>query len=256
MDKKNKIIIANWKMELGFKESLALALEMKNMFSGFSKGGVVICPDFISLSEVGKELTGSIIKLGAQDVFWEEKGAYTGEVSSSELEEVGCEYVIIGHSERRGYLKEDYSLINKELKNLLKESKLIPILCIGEKKESRESGKVEEVLSEQLRQALEGVSIKDDSQIIVAYEPLWAIGSGLVIKPEDMNEVNKIIVQSLSNIFNNKIAENNFLRIYGGSVNSGNVKDFAQIEGLDGLLVGGASLNSDEFYKMADKILI
>ena len=107
MSKKNKIIIANWKMELGFKESLLLASRMKNIFNNFSREEVVICPDFISLSEVGEKLVGSSIELGAQDVFWKEKGAYTGEVSAKELEEVGCKYVIIGHSERREYLGED-----------------------------------------------------------------------------------------------------------------------------------------------------
>lgn len=255
MIKKNKIVIANWKMELGFKESLALASKMRDVFRDFSKNEVVICPDFVSLSEIGVELKESSVKLGAQDVFWEEKGAYTGEISTRELEEVGCKYVIIGHSERREYLKEDYSLINKELKNLVKNSNLTPILCIGEKKEAREANKVKDVLSDQLKQALEGVFLKGDEQIIIAYEPLWAIGSGLIIEAKDLDEVNKIIVQTITEIFGDKIVKRNFLKIYGGSVNSENVGDFVKIGDLDGLLVGGASLDSDEFYKIADKIL-
>ncbi|MEA3463754.1 MAG: triose-phosphate isomerase [Patescibacteria group bacterium] len=252
---KQKIIIANWKMKLTLAESLELTKKFKEKFKGFQKGDVVICPNFISLQKVKKILNGSLIKLGAQDVFWEEKGAYTGEISPGMLVEAGCEYVIVGHSERRKYLLENYEMIHSELKAVLNTEKLIPIVCIGESGDERKTDRRDFVLVDQLNQALSGIKILNDERIIIAYEPIWAIGSGVAIEPAEAEYAHKIIKLTLNDIFGVKIVNNNFRIIYGGSINSKNVKDFANIENLDGLLVGGASLDADEFYKVAKVIL-
>jgi len=251
----DKIIIANWKMKLTLAETLNLAKEMKIKFAKFSKGTVVVCPNFISLAEIKKVLKTSPIKLGAQNVFWEEKGAYTGEVSPGQLVEAGCNYVIIGHSERRKYLLENYAMIHQKLKNVLNVEGLIPIVCIGEEAEERKTDRRDFVLVDQLQQALGGIDIVGDQQVIVAYEPIWAIGSGVAIEPEEAEYAHKIIRLTLKDIFGMQIAKNNFRIIYGGSIDSKNVKGFANVENLDGLLVGGASLDANEFYQVAKVIL-
>ncbi len=253
--KNNKIVIANWKMRLMLAETLDLAKKMKTKFANFKTGEVVICPNFISLQEVKKILKHGLIKLGAQDTFWEQRGSYTGEISPHMLAEAGCEYVIIGHSERREYLLENYEMIHLELKQVLNVEKLIPIVCIGESGDERKTERRDFVLVDQLHQALGGIDIVGDQQVIIAYEPIWAIGSGIVIEPEEAEYAHKIIKLTLKDIFGMQIANNNFRIIYGGSINSKNVKAFASLENLDGLLVGGASLDADEFYKVAKVIL-
>jgi triosephosphate isomerase len=186
MKQEEKIIIANWKMKLGHKESVDLAKQVKKSFSDFSGVEVVVCPSFISLVEVKKAL-GSKIKLGAQDVFWEEKGAYTGEIAPSMLEEVGCEYVIIGHSERRKFMMENYEMIHREIKAVLKIDGLTPVVCIGENWEERKTDRRDYVLYDQLQQAMSGIDVGSNQQIILAYEPIWAIGSGTAIEPRKLN---------------------------------------------------------------------
>jgi len=252
---KNRIVIANWKMRIMLNETLNLAKKMKTKFSKFNKGEVVICPNFISLKEVGKIFKGSKIKLGAQNVFWEQRGSYTGEISPDMLVEAGCQYVIIGHSERREYLLENYEMIHLELKAVLNVQGLTPIVCIGESREERKTERRDFVLVDQLHQALGGIDIIGNQQIIIAYEPIWAIGSGVAIEPEEAEYAHKIIRLTLKDIFGMQIANNNFRIIYGGSITSKNVKDFANLEDLDGLLVGGASLDTDEFFKVAKVIL-
>ena len=252
---KQKIIIANWKMRLSLVETLDLAQKMKAKFTDFKTGEVIICPNFISMTEVKRVLKGSLIKLGSQDVFWEEKGAYTGEISPSMLAEAGCEYVIIGHSERREYLLENYEMIHLELKAVMNVKELTPIICIGESRKERKTERRDFVLVDQLYQALGGIDIIGNQQIIIAYEPIWAIGSGIAIEPEEAEYAHKIIKLTLKDIFGLQIANNNFRIIYGGSIDSKNVNDFVNLENLDGLLVGGASLDVNEFYKVAKAIL-
>ncbi|MFH1583131.1 MAG: triose-phosphate isomerase [Candidatus Falkowbacteria bacterium] len=249
-----KYIIANWKMNLNLAETLSLAKKFKEKFVGFNQAEVVICPSNLVLSEVVKILHGGKVVLGAQNVFWEEAGAYTGEVSPGMLAEVGCRYVILGHSERRKYLSENYEIINKKVRAVIKNEKLIPIVCIGESWEERKTDRRDFVLVEQLEQALSGVEVFGDQQIIIAYEPIWAIGTGTAIEPAEAEYAHKIIKLALNDIIGMRVVSKNFSVIYGGSINSKNVKSFANLENMDGLLVGGASLKVDEFFKVAKEI--
>jgi triosephosphate isomerase len=251
---KNKIVIANWKMRLSLAETLKLTEQMKAKFKDYNEGTVVICPNFLSLLHVGKELKSYNIKLGAQDVFWEDQGAYTGEISPIMLSEAGCQYAIVGHSERRKFLNENYEMIHKKLRAVLNAPNLIPIICIGENWDERKTDRRDFVLVDQLNQALSGLNIVKDEQIIIAYEPIWAIGSGLAIEPAEAEYAHKIIKLTLNDMFGLEISNNNFSIVYGGSIDSKNVKGFVGLENFDGLLVGGASLKAEEFYKIAKAI--
>ncbi len=252
---KNRIIIANWKMKPNLAETLSLAEAYKQQFAQFQKSDVVICPNLISLKEVKGIIAGSIIRLGAQTVFWEERGAYTGEVSPGMLLEAGCEYVIIGHSERRKYLRETYDQIHLKVKAVLAVKGLVPIICIGEEGKDRKTDKRDFILVDQVQQALSGINISKDQQVIIAYEPIWAIGSGVAIEPEEANYAHKIVKLTLSELFGEEITANNFRIIYGGSISSKIVDGFAELEHIDGLLVGGASLDTEEFYRVAQSML-
>ncbi|MFH0955671.1 MAG: triose-phosphate isomerase [Candidatus Falkowbacteria bacterium] len=249
-----KYIIANWKMSLNFAETLSLVKKFKEKFAGFDRGEIVVCPSILALSEAAKILRGGKVVLGAQNVFWEEAGAYTGEVSPEMVAEVGCRYVIIGHSERRKCLSENYEIINKKVRAVVKNEKLIPIVCIGESWEERKTDRRDFVLVEQLEQALSGVEIFGNQRIIIAYEPIWAIGTGTAIEPAEAEYAHKIIKLALNDIVGMRVVSKNFSVIYGGSINSKNVKSFANLENMDGLLVGGASLKVDEFFKVASVI--
>jgi triosephosphate isomerase len=251
---KPKIIIANWKMKLGIKESIDLAHDMKRKFKEYKDGQVVVCPDFVTLMEVEKVMKGSEIILGAQDSFWESRGSYTGEISPLTLIEAGCEYVILGHSERRKFMMENYEMIHKEIKAILAEDKLTPIVCIGENWEERKTDRRDFVLYDQIQQALSGIDIDEKREVIVAYEPIWAIGSGTAIEPSEAEYAHKVIRLTLGEIFGEKRVNENFRIIYGGSINSENVNSFIDMEGLDGFLIGGASLDAEEFYKVCRAI--
>ena len=249
-----KYIIANWKMKLNYAETLALSKKFKEKFSGFKRGEIVVCPTTLFLTEARKIFKGSAIKLGAQNVFWENVGAYTGEVSPDDLAEIGCRYVIIGHSERRKYLFENYEMIHKKVRAVLEIENLTPIVCIGESFEEKKSDRRDFVLVEQLQQALSGVDVYGEQMIIVAYEPVWAIGTGTAIEPAEAEYAHKIIKLALGDMFGAQAVSKNFRIIYGGSINLKNVKNFAGRENMDGLLVGADSLKADEFYKIADII--
>lgn len=253
--KKDRVIVANWKSNLNLQQSRDLAKQMADKFKDMENGKIAVCPNFVSLTEVKEILKDSPVKLGAQTVFWENKGAFTGEVGPELLMEAGCEYVIIGHSERRKYLLENYEMINKMVKAVVNTESLVPIICIGENWDERKTDKVDFVLVDQLQQALGGVSVVGDQQIIIAYEPIWAIGSGAAMEPAEAEYSHKIIKLALNGIFGMQIVSRNFKIIYGGSISSQNVKGFSGIDYLDGLLVGGASLNADEFYKVASEII-
>ncbi len=249
-----KIVIANWKMKLGLAESIDLAKKIKDKFKNFKQGELAVCPNFLSLVEVGKILKESNIKLGAQTTFWENKGAYTGEISPTMLLEAGCKYVIVGHSERRKFLMVNYEMVHKTVKAVLNTEKLVPIVCIGENWDERKTDRRDFVLFDQLQQALSGLNIVGDQQIIIAYEPIWAIGSGTAIEPSEAEYAHKIIRLTLNDMFGMKTVNNNFKIIYGGSINSKNVKGFKNLDNLDGMLVGGASLDADEFYKVVKTV--
>lgn len=251
----SKIVIGNWKMKKDLKGSLELSKDLKEKFEGFKKEEVVVCPDLISLKSVKRNLSGTNIQLGAQNVFWEEQGSFTGEVSPPTLRQAGCNYVIIGHSERREYLLENYSMIHQKVKAVLGTKGLTPIVCIGEGMEDKKSDKRDIVLTDQLQQALAGLQIVKEQRIIVAYEPVWAIGSGTPIKPKEAEYAHKIIRLALNDMFGMAVVNDHFRIIYGGSVTGANVKEFAGLENIDGFLLGGASLDAKEFYKVAKSVL-
>lgn len=243
---KQKIVIANWKMRLGLQESIDLAAQYAKKIKQDAVT-VVACTSEIALTAVGEKFKNSDIKLGAQNVFWESKGAYTGEISAEILAEAGCSYVIVGHSERRQYLLENYQMIHQKVKAVLSQDNLIPIICIGETLRDREEDKADYVITDQLQQALGGVRMLPQQKIIIAYEPIWAIGTGQSIKPADAQTMHEIIYASLVDIFGIDIVKNQIQVIYGGSVNNKNINGFVKLDNVDGFLVGTASLQTDEF---------
>ena len=228
-----KYIIGNWKCNpITLKEAQHILMSVKEGIKELNNAEVVICSPFIYLPELRNLNSESNIKLGAQNCFWEEKGAFTGEVSPQMLKDIGCEYVILGHSERRKYFQESDEIINKKIKKAL-EVGLKVIFCIGESEEERKAGKTKELLEKQLKKGLEGIL----NSVIVAYEPIWAIGTGKACEIPEAKEVNLFIKE--------KIPGKPIL--YGGSVNSQNGKNYVKEAGFDGLLVGGASLKAEEF---------
>lgn len=233
-----KIVIANWKMQLGVNDSLKLTQALKRKIKPV-KGDVVICPDFSALLLAGQVIKGSVLKLGAQNVAAFDRGAYTGEVSPLNLVELGCKYVIIGHSERRSIARESNGILLEKINNVLKTNKLIPIFCISTLKQL---------------EILKKVKVKE-REIIVAYEPLWAIGTGKVITPIKALKMHAAVRQALVKIYGSKVGLENFRVVYGGSVDEKNAKNFAGLTNVDGLLVGGASLRADSFIKICSEIL-
>jgi len=250
-----KIIIANWKMKLSLAETEKLAISFKETLGDINDCEIGVCPNFLSILKVKEILKDTNIKVGAQDTFWENEGSYTGEISPKMLIEAGCEYVLIGHSERRKFLMENYEMIHREVKAVLNLEDLIPVICIGENWDERKTDRRDFVLFDQIQQSLSGINIVGNQQIIIAYEPIWAIGSGTAIEPSEAEYAHKIIKLTLNDMFGMKIVKNNFKIIYGGSITSDNASGFVGLENIDGVLVGGASLLSDEFYKVIKKIV-
>ena len=236
------MIAGNWKMNTTVSEAVELVDEMLRGLVGIDNVDMVICPPFTSLATVKKLIEGSPIKLGAQNIYFEEKGAYTGEISPLMLADL-CEYVIIGHSERRQHFNETVEIVDKKVKAALKVG-LKPILCIGERLEENEAGKTEEVLTEQLSSS--SARMYYFSGLILAYEPIWAIGTGRAATGEQANETIGFIRQHISGQYGKNTARD--VRIlYGGSVTADNIAEFMQQSEIDGALVGGASLKSAEF---------
>lgn len=228
------LIVANWKMNpVTIKEAEELFNSVKQGVKDVENAETVICPPFIYLPLL-KGLT-----LGAQDSYWEEKGAYTGEVSIAMLKEMGCKYVIIGHSERRKYFNETDEIVNRKVKTTLKAG-LIPIVCIGETEEEREMDKTEGVLEEEIKQGLDKVDV---SKIVIAYEPIWAIGTGNPCDVEEALRMKEIIQKMLSK---------DIRILYGGSAKANNAEGYLKQAGFNGLLVGGASLDPKEFIKIVN----
>ncbi len=245
-------LIGNWKMNLSVKESIALAEEYERLFKK-TKLDIVACPSFTSLPFVCKALEDSSISVGAQNISWEQKGAFTGEVSANDVAELGAEYVIIGHSERRLLLGEDDWMIQQKMRAIFEQRKLTPILCIGETKEDHDNDKREEVLSLQLSEALDGLSLNIGQNLIIAYEPVWAIGVGETPEAEEISYVSDVIRVMLRRFFGDR-ADQNCAVLYGGSVDEKTVGPILET-GLDGFLVGGASLKGREFYRLAERML-
>lgn len=241
------IIAGNWKMNNTISESLELVEAIKKSKLDEKVEKVVAVP-FTSLMEVKKSLEGTDIKLAAQNMHWEEKGAFTGEVSPLMLKEIGVDYCIIGHSERRQYFNETDESVNKKVKSALTHG-IKPIICVGETLEEREEGKEEEVVKEQLLKALEGIEKEDIENIVIAYEPVWAIGTGKTASSEDANHMCGFIRRIIGEKYGEDTKDT--IRIqYGGSVKPNNIKELMDKVEIDGALVGGASLIAEDFVKL------
>lgn len=241
-------IAGNWKMNTTVAEAEKLVRYMLDRLDRIEGVEKVLCPPFISLVTIRGLLKGSSIKLGAQNMYFATKGAYTGEISPLMLREL-CEFVILGHSERRRYFGETDKIVNRKIKAAL-ENKLKPILCVGERLEENEAGRTEEVIGRQLNQGLNNV--KPTHNIVIAYEPIWAIGTGKAASSEQAATTIKFIRDILAELWNKGIAQD--LRIlYGGSVTSHNIAEFISQPEIDGALVGGSSLEAEEFLSIVNQ---
>ena len=242
-----KIFIAgNWKMNKTAAEAKALCEELKASCAQFGdKVEIAVCPTFTSLTTAVEVLKGSNIKVGAQNIHWADNGAFTGEISGAMLQELGVEYVIIGHSERRQYFGETDETVNKRIMAALKYN-LKPIVCIGETLEERENGTTNAVLDKQIKGAFAGVSADDMLKITVAYEPVWAIGTGKTATPEMAQETHEFIRKTLTDLYGAEVAEKITVQ-YGGSMKDSNSKELTAQKDIDGGLIGGAALKADSF---------
>ncbi|HWR61557.1 MAG TPA: triose-phosphate isomerase, partial [Clostridia bacterium] len=234
------VIAGNWKMNKTVSEAVKLVEDLKPLVGG-AAAEVVVCPTFVCLSEVAKVSENSNIGVGAQNMYYKESGAYTGEISPVFLKDMKVEYVILGHSERRQYFNETDSEINKKVIAAL-DHKLKPILCVGETLEQREKGTTFDVIAAQVRGCLEGLKGRNLDDLIIAYEPVWAIGTGKTATSQDANEVIGFIRKQLAELLGGETAEKTRI-LYGGSVKSSNTKELMSMPEIDGALVGGASLD-------------
>ena len=242
------IVAGNWKMNKTIGEAVELVTALKDKVADVTDVDIVVGPTFTALAAVAKVIKGTNIGLAAQNMYWEEKGAFTGEISPTMLKDVGCQYVIIGHSERRAYFSETNETVNKKVKAAHSHS-LIPIVCVGEKLEDREAGITEKVVKDHVVNGLAGLTNQQMLNTIIAYEPVWAIGTGKTATPEQAQEVHKFIRATLAEEFSPEVAD--AVRIqYGGSVKPGNVAELMAQPDIDGGLIGGASLDADSFAKI------
>lgn len=242
---KKKFIAGNWKMNLGLEEARGLARKICDGLVDFEAVDVGVFPSFVYLKDICDILSGSKVFVGAQNMNMEKCGAFTGEVSGEMLRDIGCTHVIIGHSERRTIYQETNSMVNAKIKVALFND-LSPILCVGEKQEERDADKTREVVEGQLSGGLENLTSEQVRGLTIAYEPVWAIGTGKTATPEQANEVHALIRNTMRSKYDNDTAQS--IRIqYGGSVNSKNAKDLLGQTEIDGALVGGASLDSNSF---------
>ncbi|MBM4171850.1 MAG: triose-phosphate isomerase [Ignavibacteria bacterium] len=248
---RNKVVAGNWKMNNDINESINLISAIKrDITDSCTNVKVIICPPFTSLDTASTLLKNSNLFLGAQNLHFAESGAYTGEISAEMLKNVGCEYVIIGHSERRTLFNESDELINKKLISALANN-LFPIFCIGETLEQREKGITFRVIENQIKLGLKDIDSKEIKNCIIAYEPVWAIGTGKNATPEQAEEVHSFLRATLENLYSKSISDDIIIQ-YGGSVKPENAKELMQMPNIDGALVGGACLNSDSFIKIIE----
>lgn len=244
------IIAGNWKMHKTATASEAFARDLCNHIAKSSAVDVVICPNYTALLPVSIAIKDSLIKLGAQNLHWEEQGAFTGEVSPTMLQDVGCHYVIVGHSERRQYFAETDAIVNKKINAALK-YQLIPIVCVGETLEQRETNQMEMVISHQVRAGLAGISSEAVAGLVIAYEPIWAIGTGRTASAADAQDVCRFIRETVAALVGQSSADR--VRIqYGGSVKADNIDEMMAQPDIDGALVGGASLDTKTFARIVN----
>ena len=245
---RRKLIAGNWKMNNSNKEALELVNQLKDLVKDVKDRDIMIAPTFTCLSDVHNAIKGTNIKLGAQNLYFEEKGAFTADM----LLAVGCEYVIIGHSECRDIFGEKDELINKKVKRAL-DKNLIPVLCVGEHLEEREKGVTSDIVSGQAKAAFKGLSEAEAKKVVIAYEPVWAIGTGKTATPQDADDVHKTIRETLKSLYNDSVSDGMII-LYGGSVNEKNADDLLNMPNIDGALVGGASLVADKFARIVNYI--
>lgn len=248
---RKKVIAGNWKMNNDLSESQNLISKLTSGLTGKELNcEVIICPPFTSLSEAALLTRDTPVKLGAQNMYYKESGAFTGEISAKMLKGIECEYVILGHSERRTIFNESDELINEKIKAALK-ADLKPIFCIGETLEERENGKEKDVLQAQLSGGLHQISVKQMENIIIAYEPVWAIGTGKTATPDQAEEMHDFIRNYIKDDFTPETAENLIIQ-YGGSVKPNNARELLSQKDIDGALVGGACLQADSFISIIE----
>ena len=243
--KRRPIIAGNWKMNKTTVEARDLAARLVPLVSGILDRDIVLAPPYTALLAVADTIKGTNLVLSAQNLFWEDKGAFTGEISAEMLLDLGCKYVIIGHSERRQFFGETDETVNKKVRQALNKG-LLPIVCVGELLKEREAGRANEVIDRQVTGALKDVNAAEMQKIVIAYEPVWAIGTGKTATPEQANEIHSFIRKKLEITYGRVIADS--LRIqYGGSVTPENVSTLMAMPDIDGALVGGASLKPESF---------
>jgi len=245
---RRKIIAGNWKLNNIVRDSLVLVEGLKPELTLVNDVEIVVCPVYTALESVGKALENSNIKLGAQDMYWEDQGAFTGEVSGMMLKDIGCKYVIIGHSERRQYFNETNERVNKKVKAALK-WEIKPIMCVGETLEQREEGSTFDVIKDHVENGIAGLADKEMLDVVIAYEPVWAIGTGKNATPEQAQEVHAYIRDLLKKQYGSAVSEEIIIQ-YGGSVKPENAAELMAQNDIDGALVGGASLKVDSFTKI------
>ncbi len=239
---RKKIIAGNWKMNKNHNEAVELINTLKSGIDT-DKSDVVVCVPFVDLASVSEAIKGTNINLGAQNMHFEESGAYTGEIAPSMLKELGVKYVIIGHSERRAYFGETDEIVNKKVKKAL-EHDIVPILCVGETLEERELDITIELVRVQVKKAFAGISKEDAKKVVIAYEPIWAIGTGKVATKEQAEEVCAEVRKVVAEVYGQEVAD--VIRIqYGGSVTGDSANELFNMPNIDGGLVGGASLKED-----------
>jgi len=242
------IIAGNWKMYNTVSQARDLVMALISSLHGVMDVDIVVAPPFTDLAEAGRLTAETNIGLAGQNMHWEEKGAFTGEVSPVMLREIGCRYVIIGHSERRQYFCETNETVNKKLKSALNH-KITPIMCVGETLEQREAGQTEQVVGAQIKEGLAGLTPEQMGWVVIAYEPIWAIGTGRTATPEQAQDVHAFIRQQLASQFGQQIADGTRIQ-YGGSVKPDNVDGLMAKPDIDGALVGGASLKAEDFTRI------
>ncbi|WP_435550212.1 triose-phosphate isomerase [Desulfobacterium sp. N47] len=248
MNSRKPFIAGNWKMYKTCSEAVETAGKLVKLLSQTSDVDIMIAPAYIALAQVHEAVKGSCVMLGAQNLFWEKKGAYTGEISPEMIVSAGCTYIIIGHSERRQYFGETNETVNKKIKAAISYN-LKPVFCIGESEKEREANDTFNVLDKQVKIGLEGLSQDNMQNVTLAYEPVWAIGTGKTASSEQAQEVHLFLRNLIEKLFGENIAES--IRIlYGGSVKPENIAELMTMPDVDGALVGGASLDADKFMRI------
>ena len=239
------IVAGNWKLNKTISEAVELVTALRDLVANVTDVEIVVAPTFTALSAVARALQGSNIRLSAQNIFWEDSGAFTGEISPVMLKDVGCDYVIIGHSERRQYFGETNESVNRKVKAALTHG-LKPIICVGERLEDREAGKTKSVVENHVINGIDGLSAEQLLSTVIAYEPVWAIGTGITATPNEAQEVHAFIRSLLLRNYSADVTEQ--IRIqYGGSVKPDNAVELLTQADIDGALVGGASLEAESF---------